>query len=233
MSLVEAEEQKRWIRALFSRIADHYDVINRLLSLGQDQRWRRMVLAAAALKEGDRMLDVATGTGDLPLLAQRWSPTPRVIGTDITLAMLRRARGKAGMDAVPLVAGDGLTLPFRDEAFDAVTSLFLMRNVPDMPQAFREQVRVAKVGARVVCLEMTWPKRIPMRWLLGIYFFGLAPLLGRVIAGAPDAYRYLPESVRRFLDPPALAEVMRQAGLREVRWRTMMLGTVMLHVGVK
>lgn len=233
MLLREAEGQKQRIRTLFSRIADHYDVINRLLSLGQDQRWRRMVLAAAALDEGDWLLDVATGTGDLPLLARRWDPAPRVIGTDITPAMLRRARQKAGTTPVPLVVGDGLALPFQDDTFDATTSVFMMRNVPDVAQAFREQVRVVKKGGRVVCLEMTWPRRAPVRWLFGAYFYGLAPLLGRVIAGAPDAYRYLPESVHRFMDPPALASVMRQAGLRDVHWRTMMLGTVMLHVGIK
>jgi demethylmenaquinone methyltransferase/2-methoxy-6-polyprenyl-1,4-benzoquinol methylase len=151
--------------------------------------------------------------------------------------MLAEAQRKATASAVdldlPWVTSDGLALAFADEAFDAVTSAFMMRNVPDVAQAFREQVRVVRRGGKVVCLEITWPQRFPMRWLFGLYFFGLPPLLGRLLVGEHEPYRYLPRSVQRFLRPAALAEVMAAAGLREITWRTMMLGTVALHVGIK
>lgn len=237
---IEAEQhQKQAIRDLFTRIARAYDRANRIMSLGQDQRWRRAALAQLALPSGGRLLDVATGTGDLALLAQAHPSRPRVIATDLTPAMLDRARVKAQAQArteggvFPLVVSDGLALAFGDDAFDSVMSGFMMRNVPDVAQAFREQRRVVRPGGRVVCLEMTWPQRFPLRWLFHIYFFGLAPLLGLLISGDREAYCYLPRSVREFRSPAALAETMVQAGLREVRWSLMMLGTVAIHVGVK
>lgn len=224
------QRQKTSVRDLFTRIARHYDAVNRLLALGQDQRWRKAALAAAALPSGGRLLDVATGTGDLALLAHRLEDV-KVFGSDLTEAMLIEARKKDA--TVPWVVSDGLALAFPDGAFDAVTSAFMMRNVPDVAQAFREQVRVVKSGGRVVCLEITWPQRFPMHWLFGLYFYGLPPLLGRLVVGEREPYRYLPRSVRRFLQPEALADVMVQAGLRDVSWRKMMLGTVALHVGTK
>ncbi|MBN1246711.1 MAG: ubiquinone/menaquinone biosynthesis methyltransferase [Anaerolineae bacterium] len=230
------QQQKASIRELFTRIASHYDVVNRVLAVGQDQRWRRVALAYADLSRGGRLLDVATGTGDLALLARELEDVT-VIGTDLTYVMLARAQRKAAMRAtdasLPWVVSDGLALAFPDEAFDAVTSAFMMRNVPDVAQAFREQLRVVKPGGKVVCLEITWPQTFPMRWLFGLYFFGLPPLLGRLMVGEHEPYRYLPRSVQRFLQPAALAEVMVQAGLRDVVWRTMMLGTVAVHVGTR
>lgn len=228
--------QKETIRNLFTRIAGHYDFVNRMLALGQDQRWRRLALAEAQLPQQGRLLDVASGTGDLALMARR-SHDVTVVGTDLTLAMLTFAQRKAAKSAVtrdlPWVVSDGLAMALADESFDAVTSAFMMRNVPDVGQAFREQVRVVKPGGKVVCLEITWPQRLPMRWLFGLYFYGLPPLLGRLVVGEQEPYRYLPRSVQRFLRPAELAEVMIQAGLHDVTWRTMMLGTVAIHVGTK
>lgn len=225
--------QKRAIRDLFTRIAGHYDRVNRLLSLGQDNRWRGLALAAAEVPEGGTLLDVATGTGDMALLARTLLPGVRVVGTDLTPAMLSEARRKQGRRVIPWIASDGLALAFSDNTFDAVTSGFMMRNVPDIEQAFAEQVRVVRPGGRVVCLEMTWPSRFPMRWLFGIYFFGLAPLLGGLTAGAWAPYQYLPRSVKGFVSPAALAEMMAQVGLQAVTWQMMMGGTVALHVGIK
>jgi demethylmenaquinone methyltransferase / 2-methoxy-6-polyprenyl-1,4-benzoquinol methylase len=233
---IEADRrQKRAIRELFTRIAARYDRINRILSLGQDQRWRRAALNAARVGAGDRLLDVATGTGDLGLLALEQVPALQVTGVDLTPAMLYEARAKAHACAVvlPVTAADGLALPFAADTFDAVTSAFLMRNVPDVELAFREQKRVVRPGGRVVCLEMTWPRRFPMRWLFGLYFYLVPPFLGRLALGEQEAYHYLPRSVRSFLDPVALARTMERAGLRDVSWRTLMLGTVIVHIGSK
>lgn len=244
MPIEEHQRQKTLVRDLFTGIAEHYDRVNRLISLGQDQRWRRKALVAAALPAGGGLLDVATGTGDMALLACRQRDDLRVVGTDLTPAMLVRAQAKAralsagdvggeGRLLLPLVVSDGLALAFSDHAFDAVTSAFMMRNVPDVVQAFREQARVVRSGGRVVCLEMTWPRWFPMNWLFRLYFFIVPPILGKLLTGKRMPYRYLPRSVEGFLDPRSLAQRMEQAGLHEVTWRSMMLGTVVLHTGRK
>ena len=226
-----AQHQKRIIRGLFTRIARHYDLVNRMLTLGQDQRWRRAALDFTELPPGGKLLDVATGTGDLAILAQQLSGSPWVAASDLTPAMLHLAQSKAS--SLPLAVSDGLTLSFPDNAFDAVTSAFMMRNVPSVLDALSEQTRVVKPGGKVVCLEITGPRRFPMGWLFKIYLFGLPPVVGKLVTGEREPYRYLPRSVMQFLAPFALAEVMVEAGLHDVVWRTMMLGTVAIHVGTK
>jgi len=226
-----ADHQRRHIRGLFTRVARHYDLVNRVLAIGQDQRWRRAALDCAELPSGGKLLDVATGTGDLAILAQQLPGSPWVAASDLTPAMVRLAQVKAS--SLPLAISDGLALSFPDHTFDAVTSAFMMRNVPSVLDALCEQSRVAKPGGKVVCLEITWPRRFPMSWLFRIYFFGLAPVVGKLVTGEGEPYRYLPRSVKQFLEPSALAKVMAQAGLHDVVWRTMMLGTVAIHVGTK
>lgn len=230
--------QKQTIRALFTRIAPSYDKINRLLSLGQDQNWRNQALARAQVPAGGKLLDVATGTGDVALLVADQFPDAQIVGADLTPAMLVEAQRKARTRSeaarrIRWVHSDGLALAFPSDTFDAVISVFMMRNVPDVAQAFAEQARVARPGGRIVCLEMTWPQRFPMTQLFGLYFFGLAPLLGQLIAKNRAAYTYLPQSVKQFLTPEATARVMEAAGMREVSWELSMLGTVALFVGIK
>ncbi|MBN2391521.1 MAG: ubiquinone/menaquinone biosynthesis methyltransferase [Anaerolineae bacterium] len=223
-------------RALFAGIAPSYDKINRLLSLGQDQNWRKDALARAQVPPGGRLLDIATGTGDVALLAADRFADAHIVGADLTLAMLDVAREKALKKAARRVHwanSDGLALAFPSNTFDAVISVFMLRNVPDVAQAFTEQVRVARPEGRVVCLEMTWPQRFPMTWLFRLYFFGVAPLLGQLIAKNRAAYTYLPQSVKRFPAPLVTAKVMEAAGLREVSWELKMLGTVAIFVGTK
>jgi len=225
--------QNPMIKAMFHSIAPSYDRVNRLLSLGQDQHWRAQALAQAQVPSGGRLLDVATGTGDLALMAKRRYPGVRVVGADLTPAMLAQAQRKDAATAISWMAADGLRLPYPDNAFDAVTSAFMMRNVPDVAQALREQFRVVKPGGRVVCLEMTWPRRFPMTWLFRLYFFTLPPLVGGLITGNREAYRYLPRSVQHFLTPQEMGAAMEKAGLRNVTWQELMLGTLALHVGEK
>ncbi len=228
--------QKRTIRTLFTRIAPSYDRINRILSLGQDQNWRKHALARAQIPSGGKLLDIATGTGDVALLAAERLPAVQIVGADLTLAMLDVAREKARKQVarrIGWVNSDGLALAFPSDTFDAVISVFMLRNVPDMSRAFVEQVRVVRPGGRVVCLEMTWPRRFPLTWFFWLYFFGVAPLLGQLIAKNRAAYIYLPQSVRQFPAPAATAKVMEAAGLREVSWELKMLGTVAIFVGMK
>jgi demethylmenaquinone methyltransferase / 2-methoxy-6-polyprenyl-1,4-benzoquinol methylase len=228
--------QKRTIRALFTRIAPSYDKINRLLSLGQDQNWRKDALIRAQVPLGGKVLDIATGTGDVALLAAERLAGAHIVGADLTLAMLEVAREKArkqGARRISWVNGDGLALAFPDNTFDAVISVFMLRNVPDVAQAFAEQARVVRPGGRVVCMEMTWPRRFPLTWLFGLYFFGVAPLLGQLIARERAAYTYLPQSVKRFPAPATTATLLEAAGLREVTWELKMLGTVAIFVGRK
>jgi demethylmenaquinone methyltransferase/2-methoxy-6-polyprenyl-1,4-benzoquinol methylase len=225
--------QKRTIRTMFSSIATSYDAVNRLLSLGRDQAWRKQALRLANLPSDGRLLDIATGTGDLALLAKRQHPQAHIVGTDLTPAMLVQAQAKDQAHIVDWVVGDGLHLPYPDNIFDAVSSVFMMRNVPDVAQALREQYRVLKPGGKVICLEMTWPQWWPMSWLFRLYFFTLPPLVGGWISGNRQAYQYLPQSVKGFLAPKAMAAEMEKAGLQKVAYQLKMLGTVAIHVGEK
>ncbi len=231
MNDLSPQQQKSHMRRLFGDIAPAYDRLNRLLSLGQDIKWRERALAKTHLPPDGRLLDVATGTGDLAYLAARRFPHLHIVGVDLTRRMLAVARSKNPRSSIAWVQDDGLRLAFPDARFDAVISAFMMRNVPDVRLALQEQVRVVKPGGRVVCLEMTWPRRFPMSWAFYGYFFGLTPLMGWLLAGNRSAYLYLPESVRRFRTPEQMADTMRSVGLIHVQWQAMMLGTVILYWG--
>lgn len=233
MSNTANDAQKQTIRALFTRIAPNYDRINRLLSLGRDQHWRRRALELAQVPAGGTLLDVATGTGDIALMAAEATLAGMIVGSDLTQAMLALAKKKPSAHLVSWALSDGLSLAFPDDTFDAALSVFMMRNIPDIAQAFREQTRVVRPGGRVVCMEMTWPRRFPVSWLFNLYFFGISPLLGQLIARDRDAYTYLPRSVKAFPSPEKTAEVMKNVGLRRVSWEMKMLGTVAIFVGTK
>lgn len=231
----KSAEKRAYVQRMFSRIARRYDLLNRLMSLGRDQSWRRFAARQARIPPGGQVLDIATGTGDVARAVLEVEPTARVVGVDFALPMLELAQAK--LDGHPrqhlsFASGDALQLPFPDATFDACLSAFMMRNVVDVRQAFAEQRRVVRPEGRVVCLEATRPSTPLFRELFGLYFGRLVPLLGGLISEG-DAYAYLPASVFAFLSPAELADVMRDAGLREVRYRTLALGTVMVHVGVR
>ncbi len=225
------EEKPRYVREMFARISRRYDLMNRIMTAGQDQRWRRMVVEMCALPPGGRLLDVATGTGDIAYEARRMRPDVEAVGVDFTFEMMAVGREKAPELGVPFVQGDALALPFVDNSFDAACSGFMMRNVTDIQRAFAEQARVVRPGGRVVCLEITHPRFGPWRRLFQLYFFHVVPFIGGLISGARDAYTYLPHSTLPFPDAPGLARIMEAAGLTDVRYRTLMLGTVAIHVG--
>jgi demethylmenaquinone methyltransferase/2-methoxy-6-polyprenyl-1,4-benzoquinol methylase len=211
---------------MFDRISPVYDTMNRLMTAGLDERWRRRT-AAAVVTQGSRVLDACCGTGDLAVACNEAGGD--VVGLDFSERMLARARGKS--DAVEWVRGDLLELPFPDESFDAATVGFGIRNVQDLEAGLRELARVLRPGGRLGCLEITRP-RGALRPFFRLWFDGLVPLAGKILPGGA-AYTYLPASVRRFPGPEDLAVVMRRAGLGEVSWELLGGGIVALHTARK
>ena len=229
------DQKEEYVRTMFGQIAARYDLMNRIMTLGRDQAWRRYAIEQASIPDEGWVLDVATGTGDLAVEARRAHPEAKVVGIDLVAEMLAVARKKTLElnRALPLLSGDALRLPFADSTFHAVVTAFAMRNVVDIPAAFAEMARVSRPGARVVCLEIAKPKLPVFRRVYGFYFYRLVPLLGRWIAGQRSAYTYLPHSLTAFLTPDEIADVMREVVWRQVQYRRMMLGTVAVHTGTK
>jgi demethylmenaquinone methyltransferase/2-methoxy-6-polyprenyl-1,4-benzoquinol methylase len=223
------------VREMFTRIARRYDVMNAVMTAGRHHAWRRLAADAVVAAPPGPILDLATGTGDLALAVRAVRPASMVVGADFSEAMLHQARPKLarrGEARVPLLAADALALPFRDRTFAAVISAFLVRNLADLARGLAEMRRVAMPGGLVVTLDITRPRVPGWDRMFGFYFQRIVPLLGALVAGDRAAYTYLPESVERFASPPGLADAMRRAGLRDVRYRRVGLGTIALHVGL-
>ena len=223
---------------MFGGIAPRYDLMNRIMTVGLDGSWRRMAARQAALSGGDRALDACCGTGDLTFSLVDVCPDCEVTGLDLTPAMIARAREKAAARerrGLPspraFVAGDLLDLPFADHEFAAVTVGWGVRNVPDVPGAFREMARVTRPGGRVVCLESTQPPEGAGKLFHEVWMGRVVPLLGGLVTGDRSAYAYLPASVRAFPRADELAAVMAASGLTKVRYRRLGFGAVALHVG--
>ena len=218
---------------MFDRIAGVYDLLNSVMTAGLHHRWRERAADLARVGPGSRVLDVATGTGDLAIeLARRVAPGGEVLGSDFSEAMLARARAKAETAGAELRFewGDALELPFADGAFDAATVGFGARNFSDLGRGLAEMVRVVRPGGRVVVLEFTSPKRAPLSLFYSLWFDRVVPLLGR-LAGDREAYAYLPNSVKRFPAPAGLAAELERAGLREISYLLTAGGIVVIHVG--
>lgn len=233
MAHLRGNERVVYVRAMFTRIARRYDLMNTLVTLGRDQAWRRYALRQAALPPGGRLLDVGTGTGNIALEAARLNGNLTVVGVDFSPAMMRVAQQRPGGERVIWCEADALALPFPDATFDAVISGYLVRNVTDVAAAFREQVRVVKPGGRIVCLETSPPPHSPLRPFILFYLWIVIPLVGRLITGDGPAYVYLPESTHNFKTPEQLAAIMSAAGLSDVRYRQFMLGTMAVHIGTR
>ena len=214
------------VRAMFDRIAGVYDRMNSVMTAGMHHSWRERAVDLAAVGPGDRALDVATGTGDLAIALRRRGA--EVVGMDFSERMLQLARRKA--PEIRFDQGDALALPYRDGEFDAVTVGFGARNFSELGRGLAEMARVARPGGRVVVLEITTPQRPPLSWFFRAWFDRVVPLLGR-LAGDPDAYSYLPSSVRRFPGPRELGAELDAAGLSGVRWILTAGGIIALHAG--
>jgi demethylmenaquinone methyltransferase/2-methoxy-6-polyprenyl-1,4-benzoquinol methylase len=213
------------VRSMFDRIAPVYDLMNRLMTAGLDQRWRRLTVGQTVAM-GDRVLDACCGTGDLAVAAHR-AGAGEVVGLDFSEPMLERARRKEA--SVEWVQGDVLELPFPDGSFDSATVGFGVRNVDDLGRALDELRRVLRPGGRVGILEITRP-RGPLRVFYRLWFDALIPLAGKILPGG-KAYTYLPASVRRFPGPDELAALMKEHGFADARYRRLGGGIVALHTG--
>jgi demethylmenaquinone methyltransferase/2-methoxy-6-polyprenyl-1,4-benzoquinol methylase len=219
---------------MFTRIASRYDLMNAVMTAGRHHAWRRRAAALAAQAPPGPILDLATGTADLALALRALAPERLVVGADFSEGMLALGARKvaaARARRVALLAADALALPFADRTFAAVVSAFLLRNLEDLAAGLREMRRVLVPGGRVVALEIVQPASAVWSALFGLYFGRLVPALGALLAGDRAAYTYLPQSVERFVRPPELARLMGAAGLQDVRWRTLGLGTVVLIRG--
>lgn len=234
----QPENKASYVRSMFDQIAPRYDLMNRLMTFGQDQGWRRYVVKQAAPPVGGKALDVATGTGDIAIeLAKAVGPKGEVIASDFSLGMMLPGPGKAAKAGVSRVvkfmAADALRLPFPDDTFDCITTGFAMRNVVDIKGAFVEMRRVVKPGGRVVCLEVAKPKFVLFRVFHQLYFNQIVPFIGGIVGGAKEAYTYLPDSAKNFPPPEQLKTIMEQAGLQTVQFRRMSFGAVAVHTGLK
>jgi demethylmenaquinone methyltransferase/2-methoxy-6-polyprenyl-1,4-benzoquinol methylase len=230
-------EHARRVREMFAGIASRYDLLNHLLSGNTDKRWRRLVarkLQPALSVDGARALDVACGTGDLALALAAVSKA-RIVGTDFCRPMLEIAAGKVSTNVseIPFVEGDALKLPFADEAFNAVSIAFGLRNLSSVEEGLRELRRVLKLSGRVAILEFSRPVVPGFRALFQFYFTRVLPKLGGMISGSRGAYEYLPDSVSRFPDQKRLAAMMREAGFEEVEYQNLTGGIAALHLGTR
>lgn len=233
MAMLQGRERAAYVQNMFDRIAGRYNLMNRLMTFGQDLRWRRFMIAKARLKPGERLLDLATGTGDIAFEALKATPSAHVVGGDFSLGMMVVGKNLPMGNRVQWSGADALNLPFPENAFDALTAGYLMRNVIDIPRAFAEQLRVLKPGGRLVILDTSPPPNNILRPFILFHLKYVIPTLGRLISGNADAYEYLPESTQQFKTPEELAALMREAGFREVEYKRFMFGTMAVHWGVK
>jgi len=234
---VNESEHARRVREMFAGIASRYDLLNHLLSVNTDQRWRRLVakrLRGALESPGARALDVACGTGDLSLQIAQVTGA-RVIGTDFCRPMLDIAARKTSARArvIPFIEGDALRLPFAEQSFDAVTIAFGLRNLSSVEGGLRELWRVLKPGGRAAVLEFSSPVVPGFRALFQFYFTRVLPRIGGYVSGSRGAYEYLPDSVSRFPDQERLASLMREVGFEEVEYQNLTGGIAALHMGTR
>ena len=221
------------VRAMFGRIAGRYDLMNHLMTFGRDKAWHREVVRHAALPREGRLLDIGSGTGGIVEAAGKRHPGLTAVAADFTLPMMTTGRQRLTRHSILWCGADALALPFADDTFDAVTSGYLIRNVVDIPTAFREQVRVLRPGGKMVCLDTSPPPAGPLRPFIMLYLRRVIPLAGSLIGGDRDAYRYLPESTQQFQPPENLLALMRAAGLEAVGFCRRMFGTVAILYGTK
>ena len=223
------------VRAMFTRIARRYDLMNSLMTAGLHHAWRRRVAATGAGAPAGPMLDLATGTADLAIAMRARTPGRFVAGADFSEGMLRVGQAKLRerrVTRVELLVADALALPFRDGAFACVMSAFLLRNLENLERGLAEMRRVTVRGGRVITLDIVRPA-VPI-WgeIFGAYFNHVVPAIGALVAGDRQAYTYLPQSVDRFVTPDELSDLMEDVGLRDVSYRRLGLGTIALHVGI-
>ncbi len=236
MAHLSGKDRSQYVQGMFDRIAERYNIMNRIMTGGQDMKWRRFVVEQAQLPDNGTLLDLATGTGDIAFEALKQTPSAQVVGADFALQMMivgkrQQQYGKQ----VGWAGADALHLPFPDETFDAVVSGYLVRNVIDIPRTLEEQLRILKPNGRIVILDTSPPPNNLLKPFILIHLKYIIPLLGRIIGGknASDAYTYLPESTQSFKTPEELATLITQAGFQNVGYTSFMFGTMAVHWGTK
>lgn len=219
------------VRSMFSGIAHRYDLLNMLLSVGQDRRWRRRAAQLTRVRPGQSVLDICTGTGALAAgLRARVGPQGRVVGLDLTEAMVVGARRR--VPQVEFVVGDALHLPFADASFDAASMAFGLRNIADHQGALSEMLRVLRPGGRAVILEFSTVSRYLRPWYT-LYNRTVIPVVARGLLGKAGAYQYLTDSIAAFPAPLVVSRWLREAGFEGVRYQRLSLGIVAIHIGFR
>lgn len=230
MTQLTGHERAHYVQSMFTKIAHRYDLMNRLMTGGQDIRWRREVIQLAKLRPNASLLDLGTGTGDLAREALTQFPQARVTAADFTLEMMRVGKKSGELN---FSSADALNLPFKDKTFDAVVSGFLMRNVTDVQQALKEQFRVLKPGGRIVVLDTTRPRKNILSPFIKFHMHVIIPTIGGLLSGMRDAYTYLPDTTEGFLTAEELTVRMVAVGFRRVNFKRLMFGTIAIHWGEK
>jgi demethylmenaquinone methyltransferase/2-methoxy-6-polyprenyl-1,4-benzoquinol methylase len=226
-------DHAHYVRDMFTRISGRYDLLNRLMTFGQDLRWRREAVRALRPSNGSCVLDVGAGTGDLSLEIQRNTSTAMIVAIDFTPEMIARGRAREEKPEIHWVVADAENLPFPERAFDGVISGFLLRNLLEVDQALEEQARILHPGGTMVSLDAVRAEDRRRNPLLRAYFSFVIPLLGRLVAGDAEAYNYLPSSMDSFLSAQELSDRMEQIGFANVDTQERMFGTVAIHSGRK
>ncbi len=230
MSNLTGTERSKYVQSMFTKIAHRYDLMNRLMTGGQDIRWRKQVIKLARLTPNAALLDLGTGTGDLAREALLQQPQAKVTAADFTIEMMRVGNKNGNLE---WSASDALNLPFKNITFDAIVSGFLMRNVTDIQQALKEQYRTLKPGGRIVILDTTRPKKNLLSPFIWLHMHFIIPTIGGLLSGERDAYNYLPDTTENFLTAEQLAARMIAVGFKKVDFKRMMFGTIGIHWGEK
>jgi demethylmenaquinone methyltransferase/2-methoxy-6-polyprenyl-1,4-benzoquinol methylase len=234
---VAEEDKAGLVHGVFTRVANRYDVMNDLMSVGIHRLWKDAMMDWLAPRPGQRLLDVAGGTGDIAFRFLARAPEARATVLDMTESMLiegqKRAEAEHLADRLDWVVGDAMALPFADNSFDVYTISFGIRNVTRIPDALSEAFRVLKPGGRLMVLEFSQLPNPALQWAYDRYSFNVIPALGQIVARDRDSYQYLVESIRRFPDQESFAALIRQAGFEQVRYRNLTMGVAALHSGWK
>lgn len=223
-----------FVREMFARIAPRYDLTNRMMTAGLDESWRRRAIKLLGAPAESRVLDLCCGTGDLAFGLLRRDASLHVTGIDFCAPMLDRARARSRREArgdVRFVEGDVMAMPFDDESFDGATMGFSLRNVVDVDAALREFLRVLRPGSRFVSLDVSKAPNKRFKRLFDVYFYGIVPVLGGIVGGSREAYRYLPNSLTHHPDAPALRDRFARAGFDEAGYLPLMGGAIAIHYG--